>query len=116
MIIDPERVAKIMRETAEIDVLPRFQNLSESEIMEKAPGDIVTVADYEAEKRAGGVVRPKTRRARSELSTLSQKGERSVHWVRTKESPTRKEGGEEQGKERGKCQRKGTGQKRKGGA
>ena len=51
MIIDPERVAKIMRETAEIDVLPRFQNLSESEIMEKTPGDIVTVADYEAEKR-----------------------------------------------------------------
>ena len=37
MIIDPERVAKIMRETAEIDVLPRFQNLSESEIMEKTP-------------------------------------------------------------------------------
>tara|TARA_Y100001934_G_scaffold123344_1_gene150478 strand:+ start:2088 stop:2897 length:810 start_codon:yes stop_codon:yes gene_type:complete len=51
MIIDPERVAKIMRETAEIDVLPRFQKLSESEIMEKAPGDIVTVADYDAEKR-----------------------------------------------------------------
>ena len=51
MIIDPERVAKIVRETAEIDVLPRFQNLSESEIMEKAPGDIVTVADYDAEKR-----------------------------------------------------------------
>ncbi len=51
MIIDPERVANIVRETAEIDVLPRFQTLSESEIMEKAPGDIVTVADYDAEKR-----------------------------------------------------------------
>ena len=51
MIIDPERVASIVRETAEIDVLPRFQSLSENEIMEKAPGDIVTVADYDAEKR-----------------------------------------------------------------
>ncbi len=51
MIIDPERVANIVRETAKIDVLPRFQTLSENEIMEKAPGDIVTVADYDAEKR-----------------------------------------------------------------
>lgn len=51
MTISPERVTDILRETAELDVLPRFQKLSDAEIMEKSPGDIVTVADYDAEKR-----------------------------------------------------------------
>ena len=56
MVIDPEQVSKLLRETAEIDVLPRYRTLSEHEIMEKAPGDIVTVADYEAEKRLARVL------------------------------------------------------------
>ena len=51
MLIDPQRVTEIIRETTKLDILPRFRNLSDSEIMEKSPGDIVTVADYEAEKR-----------------------------------------------------------------
>ena len=51
MVIDLQRVTDIIRETAELDVLPRFQKLTDDDIMEKAPGDIVTVADYEAEAR-----------------------------------------------------------------
>ena len=43
MVIDPQRVTDIIRETAELDVLPRFQKLTDDDIMEKAPGDIVTV-------------------------------------------------------------------------
>ena len=51
MVIDPQRVTDIIRETAQLDVLPRFRKLSDDDIMEKAPGDVVTVADYEAEVR-----------------------------------------------------------------
>lgn len=53
MVIDPEKVAGVIREAAELDVLPRFRKLAESEIMEKAPGDLVTVADIDAELRIG---------------------------------------------------------------
>ncbi len=51
MVIDTDQITEIIRETAALDVLPRFQNLAESEIMEKSPGDIVTVADHDAEIR-----------------------------------------------------------------
>ena len=51
MVIDTEQITEIIRETAALDVLPRFQKLADSEIMEKAPGDIVTVADFDAEIR-----------------------------------------------------------------
>ncbi len=47
---DPETVQNIIRETAETEILPRFQNLSADDISEKAPGDLVTIADTEAEK------------------------------------------------------------------
>ncbi len=40
-----------MRQTAEIDLLPRFGKLSAGEVREKKPGDLVTVADVAAEKR-----------------------------------------------------------------
>lgn len=38
-----------MREVAAAVVLPRFQRLTDAEIFEKGPGDLVTVADREAE-------------------------------------------------------------------
>jgi fructose-1,6-bisphosphatase/inositol monophosphatase family enzyme len=40
-----------MRETAETELVPRFGNLSKSDVREKKPGDLVTVADIAAEKR-----------------------------------------------------------------
>ena len=46
---DPHAVATVLRETAEAIVLPRFRALAGHEIIEKKPGDLVTIADIEAE-------------------------------------------------------------------
>lgn len=40
-----------MRQTAEAELLPRFGKLSRSEVREKKPGDLVTVADVASERR-----------------------------------------------------------------
>lgn len=60
MMIDIDAVTTILRETAQEAVLPRFGTLTEGDVMEKAPGQIVTVADRDAEKiitaRLPGVV------------------------------------------------------------
>lgn len=48
---DPIRVIDIMRDVAETEIMSRFQDLSEGDISEKAPGDLVTVADQESERR-----------------------------------------------------------------
>ncbi len=50
MIPDPEQVGRLIRDVARSEVLPRFRNLASHEISEKAPGDIVTVADEQAER------------------------------------------------------------------
>jgi fructose-1,6-bisphosphatase/inositol monophosphatase family enzyme len=44
-----DEVVAILREVAEEIVLPRFRNLAVGEVEEKSPGDLVTVADREAE-------------------------------------------------------------------
>jgi len=58
--IDPARVAEIMHEAAEAEILPRFRTLERHEISEKSPGDLVTVADRAAEalltKRLRGLI------------------------------------------------------------
>lgn len=46
-----ETVGDLLRRTATDIVLPRFQSLAAHEITEKAPGDIVTIADKESEAR-----------------------------------------------------------------
>jgi fructose-1,6-bisphosphatase/inositol monophosphatase family enzyme len=48
---DSERVANFIRETAEADIMPRFRSLAAHEVIEKKPGDLVTVADQDAEER-----------------------------------------------------------------
>lgn len=48
---DPERVCEFLCEAAVEDVLPRFRDLAEHHVMEKKPGDLVTVADLDAERR-----------------------------------------------------------------
>jgi len=40
-----------MRQTAETELLPRFGRLEKSDVREKKPGDLVTVADVAAERR-----------------------------------------------------------------
>ncbi|MET1026920.1 MAG: inositol monophosphatase [Dongiaceae bacterium] len=46
---DPHRVASLLAEVAQAEIVPRFQRLSEADWREKGPGDIVTVADERAE-------------------------------------------------------------------
>lgn len=51
VIPDSDKVVAALREAAEEDILPRFQRLKDHEISEKNPGEVVTVADIEAEQR-----------------------------------------------------------------
>lgn len=49
-MIEIERVARIMREVAAEEIMPRWRNLAGADVVEKTgPGDIVTVADRAAE-------------------------------------------------------------------
>ena len=45
-----EAVAAAIFEAAQTEILPRFRSLQVREIKEKTPGDLVTVADLEAEQ------------------------------------------------------------------
>jgi fructose-1,6-bisphosphatase/inositol monophosphatase family enzyme len=45
----PEAIGEVLREAAKEIVLPRFRRLEAKDISEKAPGELVTVADREAE-------------------------------------------------------------------
>jgi fructose-1,6-bisphosphatase/inositol monophosphatase family enzyme len=44
-----DRVGALMAEAAERAILPRFRALAEHEVEEKSPGELVTIADREAE-------------------------------------------------------------------
>lgn len=48
--VDLHQVARIIREAAEAEILPRFKNLQALQIREKKPNQLVTEADIEAEK------------------------------------------------------------------
>ncbi len=48
---DLDRVARLIREVAEAEILPRFRRLKDHHAWEKRSGSIVTVADEAAEKR-----------------------------------------------------------------
>jgi fructose-1,6-bisphosphatase/inositol monophosphatase family enzyme len=48
--IDLDAVTALIRSTAETYILPRFRKLAAHDIHEKAPGNLVTIADLEAEK------------------------------------------------------------------
>ncbi len=48
--MDTAAVLDLLRDVAERVINPRFRDLSEGQVMEKNPGDLVTVADHEAEE------------------------------------------------------------------
>src|SRR5262249_31532208 len=50
LAVDPAAVIALMREVAATHILPRFRKLAAHEIHEKAPGNLVTIADLEAER------------------------------------------------------------------
>jgi fructose-1,6-bisphosphatase/inositol monophosphatase family enzyme len=49
-MIDDRIIANFLRDTARTLILPRFRALESADIREKKPGDLVTVADIEAER------------------------------------------------------------------
>ncbi|KNX36252.1 inositol monophosphatase family protein [Luteipulveratus halotolerans] len=48
--MDSDAVLAMLQEVAAEVITPRFRRLAEGEVMEKNPGDLVTVADHEAEE------------------------------------------------------------------
>lgn len=49
MSVDTQAVLELMKQVAAEVITPRFRSLAEGEVIEKNPGDLVTVADREAE-------------------------------------------------------------------
>ena len=49
-IVNTDAVSAIIREAAEVEIIPRFGHLVAGQIREKKPGQLVTEADTEAEK------------------------------------------------------------------
>jgi fructose-1,6-bisphosphatase/inositol monophosphatase family enzyme len=48
---DLDTVAQLIRDTAAAEILPRFRLLGSGDVREKGPGDLVTIADTEVERR-----------------------------------------------------------------
>lgn len=48
---DLDRIAGIVRDIAAAEIVPRFRALGRDDIREKRPGDLVTIADLEAQRR-----------------------------------------------------------------
>ncbi|HWI12286.1 MAG TPA: inositol monophosphatase, partial [Burkholderiaceae bacterium] len=46
-----DRVGRLMREVAAEIIVPRFRALKTGDVMEKSPGEVVTIVDHEAERR-----------------------------------------------------------------
>jgi fructose-1,6-bisphosphatase/inositol monophosphatase family enzyme len=55
--VETDDVLALLKDVAEEVINPRFRTLASEEISEKNPGDLVTVADREAEVRITGVLR-----------------------------------------------------------
>ncbi|CUW40218.1 putative Inositol monophosphatase [Magnetospirillum sp. XM-1] len=70
-MMDFDKVASIITETAAEEILPRFNHLSAGQIREKRPGELVTEADTEAE-------RVMTRRLRELIPGAGVVGEEAV--------------------------------------
>jgi len=54
---DIEKVAGLIREVSEAEILSRFRQLDDEDSWEKRPGSVVTVADHAAEKRLSAGLR-----------------------------------------------------------
>jgi fructose-1,6-bisphosphatase/inositol monophosphatase family enzyme len=49
--VDLDAVARLIREAAAEEIMPRFAKLAASDVREKGPGDLVTIADEAVERR-----------------------------------------------------------------
>lgn len=51
MKVDMDHIKTLLSEVADSEIMPRFQRLADGEVMEKSPGDYVTIADLRAEEQ-----------------------------------------------------------------
>lgn len=56
-IPDRDAVIGVIREAAAAEIMPRFRRLGEGDITEKSPGNLVTTADLESERRLSRALR-----------------------------------------------------------
>jgi fructose-1,6-bisphosphatase/inositol monophosphatase family enzyme len=49
--VNTQEILRLLRDVAEEVINPRFRTLTDDQVTEKTPGDLVTVADHEAEVR-----------------------------------------------------------------
>ncbi len=57
-LIDLDAVADLLREVATQHILPRYRRLAAEDVREKGPGNLVTVADIEAERALTAALGP----------------------------------------------------------
>ena len=50
-VLNTDAVTTLIREIVAEEVVPRFERLAHGDISEKAPGDLVTIADIQTERR-----------------------------------------------------------------
>ncbi|MGX6602936.1 inositol monophosphatase family protein [Micromonosporaceae bacterium Da 78-11] len=84
-----DQVGELIREVAATIVLPRFRHLAAHEVLEKSPGDLVTIADQESERALtegltallpGSVVVGEEGVA-ADPSVLDRVGDRGAVWI-----------------------------------
>lgn len=51
MKLDIDHITRLICTIAEEEIMPRFQKLAHTDVIEKSPGDLVTIADIETEKK-----------------------------------------------------------------
>src|SRR5260221_546643 len=51
MLVDSEKIERLIAEVAAEEVMPRFEKLEAGDVSEKSPGDLVTIADVATERR-----------------------------------------------------------------
>src|SRR5215510_14454156 len=51
MTPDPDKVSRLIADVAAAEIMPRFRKLESHHVIEKAAGDLVTIADRAAEER-----------------------------------------------------------------
>jgi len=51
MKLNIDQITQIICDVAEEEIMPRFKKLAAHDVIEKSPGDLVTIADIEAEKK-----------------------------------------------------------------
>ncbi len=52
-----DKISSLIEEVSDLEIMPRFRNLSDDDISQKEGGETVTIADIETEKRLSGLLK-----------------------------------------------------------